>query len=91
MYLQGKVNDLKYQNTEKLEVFDKICVGCVVNSETGDEILSCTGFTENKNDKIIQSLQYDMLFSGKISEMTEVAKTLIMRLKVRDKILEEPD
>ena len=70
---------------------DKLCVGCGVNSETGDEILSCTGFTENKNDKIIQSLQYDMLFSGKISEMTEVAKTLIMRLKVRDKILEEPD
>ena len=70
---------------------DKLRVGCGVNSEMGDEILSCTGFTENKNDKIIQSLQYDMLFSGKISEMTEVAKTLIMRLKVRDKILEEPD
>ena len=70
---------------------DKICVGCGVNSETGDEILSCTGLIDNKNDKITQSLYYDMLFSGKTSEMTEVAKTLINKLKVRDKILEEPD
>ena len=52
---------------------DKTCVGCGVNCETGDEILSCTGFIENNNDKIIQSLHYDMLYSGKISEMTEVA------------------
>ena len=31
------------------------------------------------------------LFIGKISEMAEVAKTLMKKLKVRDKILEEPD
>ena len=53
---------------------DKICVGCGVNSETGDEILSCTGLIDNKNDKITQSLYYDMLFSGKTSEKAQVAK-----------------
>ena len=67
---------------------DKICVGCGVNSETGDEILSCTGLIGNTNDKITQSLVYDMLYTGKINEM---AKSLMLRLKVRDKILEEPD
>ena len=46
---------------------------------------------ENTNDKINQSLFYDMLFVGKSSEMAEVAKTLMKKLKVRDKILEEPD
>ena len=59
---------------------DKICVGCGVNSETGDEILSCTGLIGNTNDKITQSLFYDMIYSGKISEMTEVAKSLMLRI-----------
>ena len=58
IYIQSKVNDLKYQNN---------------------------------NDKIIQSLHYDMLYSGKISEITEVATTLITRLKGKDNILEEAD
>ena len=71
--------------------YDKLCVGCGVNSETGDEILSCNGFIDKENDKITQSLSYDMLFSGKTSEMTEVAKIIMNRLKVRDKILQEPD
>ena len=58
---------------------------------TGDVILSCTGLRDKTNYKITQSLFYDMLFIGKSSEMAEVAKALMQKLKVRDKILEEPD
>ena len=81
--------NIKTKKSSKYSV--KTCVGCDVKSETGDEILSCTGLMENTSDKINQSLFYDMLFVGKSSEMAEVAKTLMKKLKVRDKILEEPD
>ena len=35
---------------------DKTSLGCGVRSETGDEIVSCTGLMENTNDKINQLL-----------------------------------
>ena len=81
---------LNIKTQKRWKYSDKTCVGYGVRSETGDEILSCTGLMENTNDKINQSLFYDMLFVGKSSEMAEVAKTLMTKLKVRDKILEEP-
>ena len=70
---------------------DMLCVGCGVNSETGDEILSCKELNEGENEEYIQTLFYDMFYSGKTSEMSEVAKILMKRLKVRDKILEEQE
>ena len=55
--------------------------GCGVNSETGNNILSCTKLIDNKNDKITKSLYYDLLFFGKTIEKAEVEKQLIKRLK----------
>ena len=46
---------------------------------------------DSNNDKVMQTLYYDILFIGKTSEMAEVAKLLLKRLKVRDRKLEEPD
>jgi hypothetical protein len=67
---------------------DILCVGCGINSETGDEIISCIGLSDDKNDKDIKPISYHLLFDGTASEMAEVAKVLIRRLKVREKIIE---
>ena len=81
--------DIKTQKSWKYE--DKLCIGCGVNMETGEEILLCTGLkTEQEKDgKIPQAVFYDLLFTGKSSEMSEVAKILMKRLKVRDKLMDE--
>ena len=56
--------------------------------ETGEEILLCTGL---KTEKVPQTVFYDLLFIGKTSEMSEVAKILMKRLKVRDKLMDEEE
>ena len=63
------------------------CVGCGVNIETGDEAINCSGFADNKKENI-QRKSYQLFFDGTVSEMSEMAKELIRRLKVRDKLLE---
>ena len=81
--------DIKTQKSWKY--CDKLCIGCGVNIETVEEILLCTGLkTETeKDEKVPQPEFYNVLFIGKTSEMSEVAKILMKRLKVRDKLMDE--
>ena len=68
---------------------DSICVGCGVNEETGDEVISCSGFTDNKEkEENIPIISYQLFFDGKVTEMSEVAKVMMRKLKVRDKLLD---
>ena len=62
-------------------------MGCGVNTETGDEAMNCSGFSDNKEENI-QIKSYLLFYDGTVSEMAEVAKVLMRRLKVRDKLLE---
>jgi hypothetical protein len=83
--------DIKTQKSWKYN--DKLCIGCGVNYETGEEILLCTGLKteQEKDDMVPQTLFYDLLFTGKTSEMSEVAKILMKRLKLRDKLMDEEE
>ena len=59
-------------------------MGCGINEETGDEIISCSGFSDNKmKEENISIKSY-----GKVSEISEVAKVMRRKLKVRDKLLD---
>ena len=88
---RSKTLDIKTQKSWKFK--DKLCIGCGVNCETGDEILSCTGLEteQEKDENTTQSVFYDLFFVGKTSEMVEVAKVLMKRLKVRDKLLDDQE
>ena len=81
--------NIKTQKSWKYQ--DKICVGCGVQNETGDEILICDGLSDGTINQITQQISYDMLYSGNIGDMIDVAKTLIKRLKVRDKLQNEKE
>ena len=70
---------------------DLLCVGCGVNSETGDKIIKCIGLNEGEKKDFIQILCYDTCYSGKNSEILEVVKILMKKLKVRDKLLKEQE
>ena len=78
--------DIKTQKSWKYN--DKLCIGCGVNYETGEEILLCTGL---KTERVPQTVFYDLLFIGKTREMSEVAKILMKRLKLRDKLMDEEE
>ena len=62
-----------------------------MQNETGDEILICDGLSDGTINQITQQISYDMLYSGNIGDMIDVAKTLIKRLKVRDKLQYEKE
>ena len=64
-------------------------MGCGVNEETGDEVISCSGFTDNKeNEENIPVKSNQIICDGKVSEMSEVAKVMMRKLKVKDKLLD---
>ena len=74
--------DIKTQ--KKWKYSDRLCSGCQIMDESGDEILFCKSFGEN-NEKI----SYSWFFSDKISDQIEVAKLMKKKLKERGKLLEE--
>ena len=82
--------DLKTQKQRRYE--DTTCIGCGVNNETGEEIWSCSGYSDSKDDYGEQPAMYSNLYYGTTSEMVKLAKRLMKRLKERDKLKESmPD
>ena len=64
-------------------------MGCGVKSETGDELLTCMGYSEPEILSQPNRLKYNLVLDGEVSDTTMVAKELIRRLQIRDKILDE--
>ena len=68
---------------------DSICVGCGVNEETGDEVISCSGFSDNKEkEENIPIKSYQLFVDGKVTKMSNVAKLMMRNLQVREKLLD---
>ena len=55
--------DLKMQKKWRYE--DTTCIGCGVNNETGEEILSCSGYSDSKDDFWEQSVMYSIFYCEK--------------------------
>ena len=76
--------NLDIKTHKKWKYSDRLCIGCQVKEETGDEILFCESFGENM-DKIA----YNWFFSTNSSDQIEVAKLMKKKLKERAKLTEE--
>ena len=79
---RGQILDIKMQKKWKFD--DKLCSGCKLKEEDGQEILQCKSFGENE-----EKLAYTMFFSDKLSDQVWVGKAMVEKLKVRKKIREE--
>ena len=56
-------------------MFEHVSVG-LLNEETGDEVISRSGFTDSKKEeRNIQTISYQLLY-GTVNEISEVAKVL---------------
>ena len=65
-------------------MYDKLCSGCNLEEESGEEILKCKSFGGNS-----KKFAYNMFFSEQLSEQLCVGKAMMEKLKVRKKIREE--
>ena len=81
---RSKTLDIKSQRKWKYQ--DNSCIGCKVREETGDEILSCWYYGEDKWKKPIY---YDMFFGDKASDMKIVGRIMMEKLKRRKEIIDD--
>ena len=79
---RGQILDIKLQKKWKFD--DKLCSGCNVEEESGEEILNCKSFGGNS-----EKLAYNMFFSDILSEQLKVGKAMMDKIKQRKKIREE--
>ena len=79
--------DIKMQ--KKWKYSDTTCIGCGLNDETGQELLSCDGYVDGKDERQKIPLLYSIFYFGRPSEMFQLAKGLNKKLKWRDKRIEE--
>ena len=79
---RSKTLDIKVQKKWRYE--DTKCSGCMMNDETGDEMLNCTSFGENDSE-----MKYEWFYSDNIDQQIIVAKTMMKKLKMRKNLREE--
>ena len=75
---RGQILDIKMQKKWKFD--DKLCSGCNLKEESGQEILDCKNLGGNT-----ENLSYNMFFS----EQLAVGNSLMKKLKMREKLREE--
>ena len=78
--------DIKKQKKWKYQ--DKLCIGCGVNIESGDELLQCTGYSKGQSDIVTKPISYNWFYGERTSDKVEAAKVMIKRLKFREKLME---
>ena len=79
---RGRNLDIKLQKKWKYD--DILCSGCKTNEESGEEVLNCKSFGENK-----EKVSYSMFFSDLVKEQTKVGNKMMKNLKERKRIREE--
>ena len=79
---RGNILDIKLHKKWKFD--DKTCSGCKINEESGEEILLCDSFGENR-----ENVPYSWFYSSSVDEQVCVAKVMMKKLKIRKKIREE--
>ena len=67
---------------KKWKYEDKMCIGCNIREETGQEILSCWHFGKE------ESLKYEMFYSNSSSDMIRVANCMMKKMKIRQSIID---
>ena len=78
---QGNALNIKLHKRWKYD--DTLCSGCLVNEDSGEEILRCIFLGEN-----IEKISYGWFYSKLLSEQISAGKIMMKNLKTKDKIVE---
>ena len=79
---RGRSLDIKLQKKWKYD--DKLCTGCNLMEESGEEILKCKNLGENED-----GVPYGWFFSELVDDQLSVGKIMMKKLKERKKLREE--
>ena len=82
---KARCKTLEIKTHKKWKFEDKICTGCKLREETGDEVLSCEGFGETLLEN---QPKYEWFYSNEVQKMIDCAKVMIQKLKKREKLIE---
>ena len=83
---KARTQTLDIKTHKRWKYDDDICVGCSVNQETIEEIMNCTGLSDNVEETGL--ICFDWLMSGSGKQKFIVGQVLAKRLKAREKIIE---
>ena len=78
---RGRFLDIKLQKKWKYD--DKLCTGCNLMEESGEEILQCKNLGENDEE-----VPYSWFFSNLVEEQVSVGKIMMKKLKERKRLRE---
>ena len=62
-------------------------MGCQVNVESEQELLSCPGFSDS-NETTNEEIEYSLVFGENVNEMVKIGREIRKRLKVREKLMD---
>ena len=78
---RGSSLDIKLQKKWKYD--DKLCTGCNLMEESGEEILKCKNLGENEEE-----VPYGWFYSDLVEEQVSVGKIMMKKLKERKRLRE---
>ena len=87
LIFKARSQTLDIKTQQKWKYADKICIGCKIKEESGDEILICENLNKENRDAI-NPIDYDWFFKNTVSDIVKVGLLLDRGLRERDKIVE---
>ena len=87
LIFKARSQTLDIKTQQKWKYADKICIGCKIKEESGDEILICENLNKENRDAI-NPKDYDWFFKNTVSDIVKVGLLLDRGLRERDKIVE---
>ena len=86
MIFKARTKSLDIKTLKSWKYDDDLCVGCNTSKESIEEILSCDALSDGKET---EKVEYEWLFGGNDRQIQQVGASLIMRMRKREKLLEE--
>ena len=89
LIFKARGRNLDIKTHKKWKYDDDLCVGCGINVESEEELITCESLSAN-NEKASENYSYNWFFGDSVMKMVMVAKMIDKRIKNRKKILEDP-
>ena len=87
LIFKARGRNLDIKEHKKWKYADNLCVGCQVNVETEQELLSCPGFSDS-NETTNEEIEFSLVFGENVNEMVKIGREIRKRLKVREKLMD---
>ena len=89
LIFKARSRNLDIKTHKKWKYDDDLYVGCGINVESEEELITCESFSAN-NEKASENYSYNCFLGDSVMKMVMVAKMIDKRIKIRKNLLEDP-